>query len=175
MMRFFPHEWSLNDDESQTEEVLSRYKDFLEAQPEPVGSKIRFLVKTYSLNEALLDRLTISVASSEVEFVLVQGDNDCGYRLLTLTYSGAATREASLDAISGIVHYRNAIVRYDEFDSCPSPNKMTTPRFVHRFLLWPRALGSFAISFSDLAITTRPLDMRRYDTYGESFRVVADT
>src|ERR1051326_1204662 len=173
MMRFFPHDWSLCDD-SQVERVLRTYHEFLDAQPRPVGPKVRSFLDTFSLNEALLDKLIIHQKSRLVEFRLVEGDNDRGYRLLTLNYLGAYTCEASSRSISTALLWRSAVIRYDEFDRRRAKKSDPTEKYIHRFLLWSRGLRSFAIAFDDFALSVSPLEMRRYETYGQPYETISE-
>jgi hypothetical protein len=164
-MRFFPHDWGgENDDASGA--VVTAYNDFLGTIPGPVGSKIRNFAASQSLNTNFLDKIQVWPSRKELTLSLISGDLQRGYSLLTIHHKNAALVEAERE-VRQAFNFRNGEIRYDEFDLAPGGNA----RFLHRFLLWPKHLGEFAISFDDFEVEQKPLASRGYVTYGQTFEL----
>ena len=164
-MRFFPHDWGSESDEA-ADTVRSAYGAFLESIPDPVGSKIRSFEASQSLNTNLLDKIQVSPSFKEVTLGLISGDLQRGYSLLTIRYKNAALVQFECD-VRQAFNFRNAEIRYDEFDLDADDCSLC----VHRFLLWPEQLGEFAISFDDFEVEQKPLATREYVTYSQPFEL----
>ena len=164
-MRFFPHDWGSESDDA-TEAVFTAYNTFLKSILGPVGSKIRDFHASQSLNTNFLDKIQVRPSSKEVALILVSGDLQRGYSLLTIRYKNAVLTETE-HTVRQAFNFRNAEIRYDEFDLASGNNSLC----VHRFLLWPKHLGEFAISFDDFEVEQKPMASRGYVTYGQTFEL----
>ncbi len=158
-MRFFPHDFGSENDDA-TDAIIAAYNSFLESLPDPVGPRIRNFHASQSLNTNYLDRIQIRPFKKEVALSLISGDLQRGYSLLTIHYKNAALVEVE-SHIRQVFGFRNADIRYDEFDL------MAGDRFVHRMLMWPEHLGEFGILFDDFEVEQMPLAGREYVTHGE--------
>jgi hypothetical protein len=165
MMRFFPRDFGSESDDGP-DAIIAVYSAFLKSIPDPMGSRIRDFHTNQSLNTNFLDKIQTRTSRKEVALNLISGDQQRGYSLLSIRYKNAALIETE-SHIRRALNFRNAQIRYDEFDLGPGG---LSP-YVHRFLLWPKHLGEFAISFDDFDVEQRSLATRGYVTYGETFEV----
>ena len=161
-MRFFPHDFGSESDDAP-DAIIAAYNSFLESIPGPVGSKIRNFHVSQSLNTNYLDKIEVRQSKKEITLSLISGDLQRGYSLLTIHYKNATLVEAE-SHIRQAFNFRNAEIRYDEFDLASDGS-----RCVHRMLLWPKQLGECTISFDDFEVGQKPLGARAYVTYGQTF------
>lgn len=166
-MRFFSVEWLSLNDEVDVDRVISEYNEFLAGLSGKVGEKIREFRNAHCIHDSLLDRLKVDTLRNVVEFDVVAGDNRQGYSLLGFRYIGARIVTCSVEDVAEALDRRSSVVHYDEFDVVQDGN--SSSKYVHRFLLWPTIRKEFGIEFHDFGFSVKPLDRRRYETYGETF------
>jgi hypothetical protein len=160
-MDYFTTEWAsgdLSDDEA--DQVLEQYNKYLGALDRT--SAVWRFATTISLNDAYLDRVLCDRSKASVQLSLLTGDNQLGYWMTELHYSGAEIADGE-EVLKLGLSKRPSEVWYDEFTGSPNASS-------HAFLLAPhdgqgfRSPGEFRITFESFDFTQKPIATRQLAT-----------
>ncbi|MBA3811153.1 MAG: hypothetical protein H0X27_05820 [Caulobacteraceae bacterium] len=171
-MRFFSHYWASDPDEGTVTKTIADYDAFLLTFPDTIGRSIIDFTRRYDLRGSLLDKAEIVTNINSVKIMLIVGDVNSGYRYTSIMYLKAEV-ETSMSIVINAFDSRRARIRFDEFDMEPAVKTGgAEEKFVHRFLLWPREFGEFAVKFGSLSTSSKSIDNRGYMTFGETVEII---
>ena len=158
-MRFFSHAWATMD-YPEAQAVIREYGENLKKIDSESGLDLGSFTRKCDLRGSLLDRIEISESDNGVKLDLIVGDNQVGYSVLHMRYSGANVCNEVSD-LERILDSRSASVRFDEFDFGASSS------LCHRLLIWPRHFGEIEIQFSNFSYDSSVAAGRFFHSLGD--------
>ena len=160
-MQYFTAEWASGDlSDHEVAQVLKQYNEYLGTLHQR-SAAWRFAT-TISLNDAYLDRVLYDRSKGSLRLSLLTGDNQVGYWMTELHYSGAGIA-AGEEILRLGLSKRPSEIWYDEFTGSPNASS-------HAFLLAPydgqgfRSPGEFRITFESFDFTQKPAAVRQLAT-----------